>query len=114
MIICVTRKRELLREAEWLVQSLVAEPMEAERGSRWAQSRLVQTAGQGCLARKKGQHAVSETLKISSSKPSSIFFLKLLFPQCNMGPNAVSLSTQFDLATKFKVFLVIISAFFGS
>lgn len=46
---------------------------------------LVLTAGQCCLARKKCQHMVSESLKISSSKPSPIFFLKLFFPQREMG-----------------------------
>ena len=85
--------------------------METELGSLWLPSqprpdRWAMLPGQEEMP----AHGFRET-ENKQQQTISHLFSEIIFPATRNGTYAVSLSTQFDLATKFKLFLVIISAF---
>ena len=107
VINCLTRKRKTLREVKWFVQSRIAVLVETELVSLWLQSQPHPNHWSTLPCQ---EDMILKVWKKSSSKSYSLFFWNHFSHRAN-GAYAVSLSTQFNLAIKFKLFLVTISAF---
>lgn len=107
VINCLTRKRKTLREVKWFVQSRIAMLVETELVSPWLQSQPHPNHWSTLPCQ---EDMILKVWKKSSGKSYSLFFWNHFSHNAN-GAYAVSLSTQFNLAIKFKLFLVTISAF---
>ena len=109
--ICLTRKRKTLREVKWLVQSHPAMQVKTDLDSMWLQSQPHPNHWSTLPCQEDMPTCQSEGLK--NKQPQIIVLLSL--KECFLHSAKWGLHcfpcTQFNLAIKFKLFLVTIPAF---